>query len=296
MSSTLKRKAEVDDIADAVRSVKAKLEADGISDTKSTDGSGDDDDSWPAGVDFPKILIYKSARHAFDPRKIVYTDPKPTAHGGYVSNCSYPLTIESKDGRSSVHSVEIILQTPTMPTTFGFSTKEHEAGKMRGTIDVAFLDSASTPAVDLFHEVLALWDKCLLKRAQKNKVAWFRSTKVTDDILTYLYNPMLRKNVSKKDGKEYADSFRIKVPNRKGVFVCEVFDADRTKIDITDITPQCTLKELTRHTGVWFSDTMFVSSNEALQVQKIAEGRMAGYGFVGDEDEEPVVTTYSMVE
>ena len=117
--STLKRKAEVSDITDAVRNVKAKLEAD--VDSKSTDAS-DDDDSWPAGVDFPKILIYKGARHAFDPRKIVYTDPKPTAHGGYVSNCSYPVTIESKDGKSSVHSVEIILQTPTMPTTFGFST------------------------------------------------------------------------------------------------------------------------------------------------------------------------------
>lgn len=240
-------------------------------------------DEFKSDADYPNVLIYKGTRFPFNPHKIVYTKPKPTAHGGYVINTSYPLEGTLVDGTQVLASVDIVLQTPTMSTTFGFSTKEHEGGKIRGTIDLTFYDDAGAD-IQAFKAVMGLWDELLLTRAKESKAIWFRSNKITDDILAYLYNPMIRENVRKSDGKRFSDSFRSKVPRRFDRFDVEVYNDRQQPISLDELTRQCQVRMLVRQTGIWFSDTMFVSSFEAPQLQKMGEGRLTGYGFVDEAD------------
>lgn len=228
---------------------------------------------------YPDILIFKGTRFPFDPHKVVYTSPKKTSHGGYLVQCMYEVEGNLADGTPVSQSVPIVLQTPEMVTTFGMSAKEHDGGKIRGTVDVAFRDNAGQD-VSAFHDVMKLWDRLVLEKAKSEKATWFKSSKITDEILDYLYNPMVRKNIRKSDGKEFSDSFRSKIPRRYERFDCEAYDDQARPIPLSDITRMATIRKLCRHTGVWFSDTMFVSSFEALQIQKMQDGKMQGYSFV----------------
>jgi hypothetical protein len=234
-------------------------------------------------TDYPSLLIYKGTRFPFNPHKVIYGEVKPTNHGGFMIQCKYPIDGKLADGTPIRGLADILLQTPVMSTTFGMSTKEHDAGKIRGTIDVSFYDDAEDD-VKAFKDTLELWDTLLLNKAKKEKKEWFKSDKVTNDILQYLYNPMKRSNVSKKDGKVFCDSFRAKVPRRFNRWDSEVFDASQNPISLDEITRQCQLRMLVRHTGIWFGTQMFVSSFDIPQIQKVGEGRMTGYSFVGDGD------------
>jgi hypothetical protein len=234
-----------------------------------------------ATVSYPNVLIHCHTRFEFDPHKIIYSNPKPSGHGGYVVKAQYPLDGHLVDGTPIKQNVDILLQTPEMTTTFGMSTKEHD-GKIKGTVDVTFYDDVSND-VDSFKAVMNLWDQLLLEEAKKCKYAWFKSAKVTDDILAYLYNPMVRKNIRKTDNKAFSDSFRSKIPRRFDRFDCECYNNREKPIPLGEITRMCSLRKLCRHTGIWFSDTMFVSSFESIQIQKMSDGRITGYSFVDSE-------------
>jgi hypothetical protein len=235
-------------------------------------------------VQYPNVLIHEGTRFPFNPHLIQYAMPKQTNHGGYVVNCQYPITGQLADGTRIQKLVPILLQTPDMITTFGMSSREHD-GKIKGTIDVTFYDSAGAD-VQAFYQVMLLWDRLLLKKAKSNKQAWFRSDKITDQILDYLYIPMVRKNTRKSDGKEFADSFRSKIPRRGDRFDAEAYNMEKQPISLDEITRMSVVRMLPRHTGVWFNDKMFVSSFEAPQVQKRGEGRLSGFAFVGDDSDE----------
>jgi hypothetical protein len=236
-------------------------------------------DNKDTKVSYPNILIYRHTRFQFDPHKIIYSNPKPSGHGGYVIKAQYPVDGNLMDGTPVKQNVDILLQTPEMTTTFGMSTKEHDAGKIRGTVGVTFFDDANAD-VQSFKAVMSMWDQLLLEEAKRCKQVWFKSNKVTDEILTYLYNPMVRRNIRKKDNKEFSASFRSKIPRRFDRFDCECYNDLEQPIPLNEITRMCTLRKLCRHTGIWFSDTMFVSSFESIQIQKLSEGRISGYAFV----------------
>jgi hypothetical protein len=248
-------------------------------------------------LSYPNVLIYEGTRFQFNPHSIIYSTPKITRHGGFVINIRYPLNGHLADGTPINETVPIMLQTPTMRTSFGMSTKEHE-GKLRGTIDLTFYDDAS-PEVQAFKSVMVLWDRLLLKKAKAKREEWFKSNKVTAEILEYLYNPMVRGNKRKSDGKVFADSFRVKVPRRNEKFECEVYNKQKQPIPLDEVVRGSNCRLMARHTGIWFSDTMFVSSFDTPQVQLRGNTELTGFSFVGDDEEETSVTDeneYSMAE
>lgn len=241
---------------------------------------------------YPNVLIYQGTRYPFDPHNVIYGTPKKTAHGGYKIDLTYLIKGTLADGTPVERSVPIVLQTPTMTTTFGFSSKEMKDGKVKGNVDLTFYENMSD-AARIFKQVLHLWDQLLLERAKKQKVQWFKSNKVTDDILTYLYNPLVRENVRKSDGKQFADSFRLKIPRRGDRFDVEVWDANKNPIALDEITRGCSVRGLVRHNGIWFGDSMFCSSFETQQLQKQGDGRPSGFSFVPDDEDDEMTQAVS---
>lgn len=231
---------------------------------------------------YPNILVYDNKRYAFDPHKVIYSNPSVNNHGGHVITCKYPIQYEIGNGSSEQREVDIVIQTPEMQTTFGFSKQEHEKDKVSGSISVTFYDDASASAQS-FKNVMALWDSLLLQKAKDKKTVWFDSDRLTDEILDYLYNPMVKKNIRKKDGRQFEDSFKAKVPRYGDRFDCEVYAKDATPISLDEITPMCAVRMQCHQTGIWFSDKSFVSSFKTPQVQKLKEGKQTGFAFVGDQ-------------
>ena len=196
-------------------------------------------------------------------------------------SATYPVDGKLRDGTPVKADVPLILQSPVMTTSFGMSTQERD-GTIKGGVDLTFNDMAPDNVM-AFKDVMTLFDRLLLEKAKECKLKWFKSNKMTDAILDYLYIPMVRENIRKSDGQRFADTLRPKIRRRNNKFVCEVFDADGNPISIDEITPRCQIKALLSQTGIWLSESMFVSSFEASQIQMMASGSLSGYSFVDDE-------------
>ena len=228
-------------------------------------------------VQYPNVLMYNGRLYPFNPHNIQYSLPKVTQHGGYVVQCSYKI--------SDNVIAPVFLQTPVMTSTFGLTTGEQE-GKIRGSVDVTFNDS-SGPEVELFKQTMSMWDSLLLQMAKDNKQKWFKSAKITDEILDYLHIPMVRENVRKSDGQRFSDSMKGKIKRRNDQFCCEVFDSNKNPITLDDLARSSKIRMLLVQSGVWFSESMFVSSFDTPQIQLISSGQMNGFSFV---DELPTTT------
>jgi hypothetical protein len=237
-------------------------------------------------LSYPNVLIFNASRFPFNPSKVVYASPKPQSNGGYRISCSYRLKGKLADGTPVNANVPIVLQSPKCKTSFGVSSKEYD-GKLKSNIDITFYEDCGKEAED-FKAVMELWDRMLLAKAKSMKSEWFTSDKITDDILDFLYHPMIKRNKT-KDGGEYPPSFRAKVGRRGNTITSEAYNAKEEPISMDEITRESVVALYCKHTGIFFNNTMFVSSHECQQIQKHADGVLSGFAFVSsnviaDED------------
>ena len=238
----------------------------------------------PPPRNYPKIFVFRERLWPFDPHRIRFSDPERTAHGSYVVNETYHL-VDEKEGINEM--LPITIQTPVMRTPFGKSEKEHD-GKVGASIELCFGNESSRPQkVQDFYDVIALWDQLTLKTAMKNRATWFKgSQNLSDEVLTYLYNSMIRKNIRVKDQKEFPESFRMVLPRRYDRIETEAFDHNRKAISLSDIQANDRVSALFTHGGLWFTAKMFSSSKRALQLKKAESTVIKGYGFVPEEGDE----------
>lgn len=221
---------------------------------------------------YPEVLIYNGKKYHFDPHKVEYSDPKVTQHGGYKVTCSYRL--------SDNENVPIVIQTPIMTSTFGLSTAVHD-GNIRSSVDVTFDDKGGHETLR-FKQVMQLWDSLLLQMAKDNKERWFKSSKITNEILDYLFIPTVRENIRKSDGQKFFDSMKGKIKKKNEQYVCEVYAKDKSIIKLEDIGRHSMIRMLLCQSGVWFSESMFVSSFDCPQIQMVATGQLDGFSFIDD--------------
>jgi len=237
---------------------------------------------------FPKCLVYRNTRFEFNPQLIQYSAPKKTAHGGYCIQATYPINGTLSDGTSVQANAPIVLQTPVMQTSFGFSINDRD-GSTKGGVDLTFNDDAPADVM-AFKDVMDLWDRLLVTKAKSSKVEWFKSSKVSDDIIDYLYCKIVRENVRKSDGQKFADTLRPKIRRRSDQFVVDVFDIDGKPISIEEITPRSQIRALLSNSGIWLSDTLLVASFECAQIQQMASPELSGFAFVDDNAVKPGFT------
>jgi len=231
---------------------------------------------------YPKALVYRGTRFEFNPHLVQFGDPKKTPHGSYVLNVTYPLRGTLRDGVTQVHAdVPVVLQTPVMTTNFGFSVMERD-GQLKGSVDFAFYDNDSDE-VHRFKETMLLWDSILLATAKTRRVEWFKSNaKASDEIIEYLFCPSVKENVRQSDGKRFADSLKPKVRRRSDQWQMQCFDESSKPLGVEDVTSKSRVRGLLTLSCVWLTETSFVASLEATQVQVVVPAQVGGYGFIDD--------------
>jgi hypothetical protein len=169
-----------------------------------------------------------------------------------------------------------------MVTCFGVNLSDRD-GQNKAGIDLAFMDSAPSD-VQAFKAVMEEWDRLLVQTAKANRAAWFRSEKVSDSIIDYLYCPCVRPNIRKSDGQRFADTMRPKIKRRTDngtdKLGLDAFDDAGAPIDPLTIGPKSEVRVIVTQTGIWISESMFVCSFEAVQAQLLGKPQLAGFGFV----------------
>jgi hypothetical protein len=225
---------------------------------------------------FAHVLLHNGTLHEFDAAKMIFSSRVDRGKGGAVVNVTYPVDteVQQPDGKHYTVRTEVpvILQTPPLPTTFGLSTQQFDKGAPKTTIDVTFRENTSQEA-DLFHETMRYADFMIRLAARHNKKQWFTKP-VTDELLDFLYTPMVRKNVNRANGNEYSDSMRAKLRRAGcGAYTAMCYDVAHTPVPMESIVPQSMVRLAIKMSGIWFTDNTYVPSFDTLQAQHLGGGQ-----------------------
>jgi hypothetical protein len=216
----------------------------------------------------------------FDASKVTFSDVKAFGNnGGKIVYVSY--------GRSP-----LILQTPAMRAPFGVSKWENDGAPPKFTLDMSFQGMESSRSTQAFYDALEKMDARMIDDGFDNQATWFRGKKYTSkDIVEALYTPIVKHARDRDTGERtdrYAPTMKVNVPFRDGAFGCEVYDAERNKIDLRNVeTKGSTVTAIVQCTGVWFVGGKYGLSFKALQLKIAADEASFRGGFAmhhGDEE------------
>ena len=197
---------------------------------------------------------------------IVYHPPKSNAMGGQSVSLSY-------------NDEKLIFQIPKCKLPFGLGEYVPPGGQVKHSLDLALSGKSEQFAtflqkLDAHHKTMAV----------KHSPNWFKK-RLTEDIVSELYRPQLRKN------GDYVPNFKVKFPTKDGVPLCDVFDKSREEANLDIITKGCEVQTIVECVGIYFVAREFGVTWKVLQLRVFPTEKLPSYAFIeseDDEDAEPV--------
>lgn len=208
----------------------------------------------------------------FDVSKVTFSDVKAFGgNGGKIVYLSY--------GRAP-----LVLQTPAMRAPFGVSKWENDGSPTKFTLDMSFQGIDSSKSMRAFFAALEKLDERMIDDGFENQATWFRGKRYgSKDIVEALYTPIIKHARDRETGERtdrYAPTIKVNIPFKDDAFACEVFDAERQKIDLRQVeTKGGTVTAIVQCTGVWFVGGKYGISFKALQLKVDADEMSLGAGF-----------------
>lgn len=186
------------------------------------------------------------------------------------------------------------VQTPVMTLPYDMSC--YDKGEYpKYTVEVSFRDMDENDKVKLFHEVLESLDELLVDSGVKNSMAWFKKKKTNKDVISALFNPMVKKSKDKETGEydgKYPDTLRLKLPFRDGKPGFEMFNLDSGD-KIEDKEPSelfvkgARVQAILRCGGIWIVGGKFGCTWTVEKIRVDApEGSSKGYSFIDDDSDD----------
>lgn len=188
--------------------------------------------------------------------------PKRNASGGKSANVVY------KNGSA------LVFQTPKMPAPFGISTFQPFDGKpgpAKTSLDLSFRYKDTNPEVAGFYDKMKEIDDAIIKSMITKSTEWFGEA-YDDGFLRRLYKGPI--TPSKK--AEFADTLRLKVPERKGELLVEIYGQDREKINPRDIEKGDSIIAIISPTQVYLAGNNMGTSFKITQGMRFPSTRLKG--------------------
>ena len=126
----------------------------------------------------------------FKPEMITYSEPKQLNGGrGKTVYISY--------GEYGHYS----LQTPVMKLPFGLSIDDRQEVP-KYALDLSFRGIETDPKLEKFYNSLDKMDNKLVDDAVKHSMEWFKKKKSSKEVMSNLYNPIIRLSKDKETGEK----------------------------------------------------------------------------------------------
>lgn len=204
-----------------------------------------------------------------DCTKFNYSEPKINAMGGQ----SVYITTDSNE--------KIIVQTPRCALPFGLNVFEGNQGN-KYSLDLS-LRGTSVP-ITKFTKFIQRFDDNNVQQALNNSEVWFKK-QLDESVIDELYRSTL------KTQKNHAPIMKAKLPTRNDIFLGDIFDQNKNKVDMTCIQKGCSVQAIIECVGMYFVAREFGITWKVIQLKVYPPNRLTGYSFVdedSDEDVEPV--------
>lgn len=199
----------------------------------------------------PSIVTSKT----FEPMSICFGPVEKNKMGGRF------IPIVDKNGNKT----KLVLQYPAMQLPFGISgyRDKPENDPLSYSVDLSFRGyETNENTLTLFNKFTEL-DNYLIDAAYTNSVEWFGKQK-SRELLEDTYRRLTKVDVSGK----YAPMTKTKVTIMNGKPNVQVFDTDKSSINIEDVPRGSSVKVIAELASVWFvgSGTSWGVTFRALQI------------------------------
>jgi hypothetical protein len=227
------------------------------------------------------FITYKE----FDPSKVTYGKVKVDSRGGK----NVPILYDGKPLR---------IQTPLILNWGVNENVDEQSGSKKYNVALQFQREGNGPVVKFFEKMNEFQSK-ILSDCVSNCKSWFGKTKMSEDIASALFWPLL-KYPKDKETQEPDESrnptMKVKIPYWDGKYNIELYDMDRNLIcdrpaeedvDISDLIPKashfCGIIECS---GIWFAAGRFSVPFKMVLGKVRPPARLKGCCLVEDSEEE----------
>ena len=221
----------------------------------------------------------------FDPSKVTYGKVKVDSRGGK----NVPILYDGKPLR---------IQTPLILNWGVNENVDEQSGSKKYNTALQFQREGTGPVVKFFEKMNEFQSK-ILSDCVSNCKPWFGKTKMSEDIASALFWPLL-KYPKDKETQEPDESrnptMKVKIPYWDGKYNIELYDMDRNLIcdrpaeedvDISDLIPKashfCGIIECS---GIWFAAGRFSVPFKMVLGKIRPPARLKGCCLVEDSEEE----------
>lgn len=223
------------------------------------------------------MSIVKS--HRMETSKIGFSDVKSNDNNGKTVWLNYSGSPFS-------------MQTPVMTLPYNMSV--YDKGEYpKYTIELSFRDISECHRVEGFHKNMMELDNLLINTAVKQSMAWFKKKKTNKDVVSALFNPIIKKSKDKETGEydgKYPDTIRLKLPFRddkpdfeiKHLTTGEVLNTDPKDLFVKGARVQA----IVRCGGVWIIGGKFGCTWKVEKIRVDAPKSIKDYSFIPDSDDE----------
>lgn len=218
----------------------------------------------------------------FDINNVKFSEPKSLSNGGKAIYLNY-----EEEGTKKI----IVFQTPKMMCPYGLSCFD-QGEYPKYSLEMSFGGKEEDSTLDRFYENMDSIDKKLISEGMKNSKAWFKKSKISEEVVTALYAPGIKVSKDKETGEpnnKYPPTFKVKVPFKDDRFTCGVYDSKKNKIEdnIGDLLSKgCRVQCLIQCVGLWFAGGKYGCSWKIVQVKVNPSKTITGYSFIDDSDDE----------
>ncbi len=219
----------------------------------------------------------------FNPSNISYSEPKQLSGGR-------GKTVYVHYNESSQYSI----QTPVMPLPFGLSIDDRQEVP-KYAIDLSFRGMEGNSQLQKCKDRLVELDENLVDDGVENSMAWFKKKKTSKEVVSRLYNAVVRVSKDKETGEpdgRFPPTMKAKIPNYEGRWGCDIFDDKKNELkptpeELKDLISKGTkVQALIRCTGVYFAAGKFGVTWRVTQLKIFKSNSLKGYAFIDDSDDE----------
>jgi hypothetical protein len=224
----------------------------------------------------------KSSNIAFAPAKV-------------LDNGAKLVYVNYNGGRFTV-------QTPWMDLPWAMSSFTEDKYP-KHSITLSFRGMDERPDLKIFHDAIQEVENRIIQGGVENCASWFKKQKLSSDVVSNLFNPILRVSCDSEgvpNGK-YPPTMRVKVPQRDGIWESKIYDKTGNQYRINDSQSGDRMEELLvkgskmrciiQCVGLWVASGNYMCQWKVTRAEVDVPESSGNHSFLPDSDDEDTEAT-----
>ena len=217
--------------------------------------------------------------------KVTFSAPKVLDNGAKLVYMNYD------GGRFTV-------QTPWMGMPWAMSSYTDDKYP-KHSITLSFRGMDESEEMKRFHDNMLAVEQATVQAGVQNSVQWFKKKNLSEDVVSNLFNPIVRvstdKNTGVADGK-YPPTLRLKVPQRDGVWEPKVYDTSGNVYHVNDsesgdvmediLVKGAKIRCMMQCVGLWIASGNYMCQWKLTRAEVDVPESSGNHNFLPDSDAE----------